>query len=71
MTLVSFATKLARFRERSARTTARKEKWRQARARKRTKARKRRYYKRRKAASREELRAVLALARALLRESEA
>jgi hypothetical protein len=34
MTLVSFATKLARFRERSARTTARKEKWRQARARK-------------------------------------
>jgi hypothetical protein len=68
MTLVSFETKLARFRAAQARRKDREEKWKRARIRKRNCIRARRYVQRKKREAREareELRFVLANARAV------
>jgi len=68
MTLVSFETKLARFRAAQARSKEREEKWKKARMRKRNRIRAKRYARRKKREereTREELRFVLAYARAV------
>jgi len=70
MPLISFETKLARFRAAQARRKEREERWRKARARKlaRIRARRQAQCKRREAReAREELRFVMAYARAVLK----
>jgi hypothetical protein len=70
MTLISFETKLARFRAAQARRKEREEQWKKARMRKRNRIRARRYAQRKRREAREareQLRFVLAYARAVLK----
>ena len=70
MPLISFQTKLARFRAAQVRRKEREERWKKARMRKRNRIRAKRYAQRKKREAREareELRFVMAYARAVLK----